>query len=43
MTEPSKKEAMERRDPLVQEVARELGKNVRALRKDQKLSQERLG
>lgn len=39
----SKKEQMERKDPLVQRYASELGANVRRLRKEQGLSQERLG
>lgn len=39
----SKEEQMARKDPLVQHYARELGANVRRLRKEQGLSQERLG
>ena len=36
-------ERMAHEDPLVQKLARKLGENVRALRKSQNLTQERLG
>ena len=39
----SKMERMAHEDPLVQKLARKLGENVRALRKSQNLTQERLG
>lgn len=39
----SKKELMAHEDPLVQMLAQKLGENVRALRKSQNLTQERLG
>lgn len=39
----SKKEQMERKDPLVQRYASDFGANLRRLRKAQGLTQERLG
>lgn len=42
MAAKGKKEAMEGKDPLVRKLAMELGRNVRTLRLDQNLSQERL-
>lgn len=43
MTGFSKKEQMERRDPLVRQYASTLGANLRRLRKEQGLTQKRLG
>ena len=43
MGKKGKKEEMAGKDPLVQKLASELGRNVRATRTDQHLTQERLG